>query len=274
MYSQKLTFTLFIFFICSSMFSFGQEDKMKQAYELSNDIVRDRLDTEDKEYTRMLNEVEESDLIVVEGTYDHIHLVLESLKLPYMRVSQSQLIGMQLKKHQTVFVNCPSSFPVAGAKKLAEFVNLGGQLITTDWALKHVLEVGFPGTVKFNNSATADEVVRIEMVDKNDDVIKGFLDEETDPVWWLEGSSYPIEILDKERVKVLIRSKEMEQKYGAAPVIVKFGWGEGEVYHMISHFYLQRTETRDKKQTASAMEYGKLKGASKATLDKLEKPRG
>ena len=78
----------------------------------------------------------------------------------------------------------------------------------------------------------------------------GFIDQEKDaaPVWWLEGSSYPIEILDKRRVKVLVRSDDLKKRYKHDPVIVRFDWGKGTVYHMISHFYLQRSETRTKKQ--------------------------
>lgn len=78
----------------------------------------------------------------------------------------------------------------------------------------------------------------------------GFLDQEKDaaPVWWLESSSYPIEVLDKKKVKVLVRSEELKRRYKHDPVIISFEWGKGVVYHMISHFYLQRSETRTKKQ--------------------------
>ena len=80
--------------------------------------------------------------------------------------------------------------------------------------------------------------------------IAGFLDQEKDaaPVWWLEGSSYPIEVLDKKKVKVLVRSEELKRRYKHDPVIISFEWGKGVVYHMISHFYLQRSETRTQKQ--------------------------
>ena len=76
------------------------------------------------------------------------------------------------------------------------------------------------------------------------------MDQEKDaaPVWWLEGSSYPIEILDKKKVKVLVRSEELKRRYKHDPVIISFEYGKGVVYHMISHFYLQRSETRTKKQ--------------------------
>ncbi|MCG3225218.1 MAG: hypothetical protein H7647_12180, partial [Candidatus Heimdallarchaeota archaeon] len=65
-------------------------------------------------------------------------------------------------------------------------------------------------------------------------------------------SSYPIEILDKKNVKVLVYSNELKTKYGESPVIVEFEHGDGKVIHMISHFYLQRTETRDKKDKMAA----------------------
>ena len=80
--------------------------------------------------------------------------------------------------------------------------------------------------------------------------LAGFLDQEKDaaPVWWLEGSSYPIQILNKRKVKVLVRSEELKKRYKHDPVIISFEWGKGVVYHMISHFYLQRSETRTQKQ--------------------------
>ena len=49
-------------------------------------------------------------------------------------------------------------------------------------------------------------------------------------------------------MKVLVRSDELRKKYKDDPVIVSFQWGKGIVYHMISHFYLQRSETRTQKQ--------------------------
>ncbi len=67
-------------------------------------------------------------------------------------------------------------------------------------------------------------------------------------MWWLENASYPIEVLDKNKVKVLVRSEELKRRYKHDAVIISFEWGKGIVYHMISHFYLQRSETRTKKQ--------------------------
>lgn len=243
------------------------DDKMKKAYKLANSLLKDRLGQEDKD---LLENIDQSDVVVVSGTYDHIHLVLKHLNLPFVEVNHQQFMDVKLKSDQTVFVNCASNFPEEGARKLATFVAQGGQLITTDWALKNVLEVGFPNTVAYNGKPTGDEVVRIELLDREDPVITGFIDEETAPVWWLEGSSYPIKILDQARVKVLMRSKELGEKYGDDPVIVRFSHGEGIVYHMISHFYLQRTETREAKQSDKSAGYAMSKGATAETMAEFQ----
>jgi hypothetical protein len=60
----------------------------------------------------------------------------------------------------------------------------------------------------------------------------------------LEGSSYPIEILDQKKVKGLITSKEMAEKEGEAPMALTCNFGLGSGFHLVSHYYLQRRELR------------------------------
>jgi hypothetical protein len=241
--------------------------QMEEAYKLANEMVREKLARENQDNIRILDDLKMNDVIVVDGSYDHIHVVLESLKIPFARIDHGDLVNARFEPHQTVFVNCSASFPKGIARKLATFVAQGGLLITTDWALTHVIEEAFPNTIAYNKRPTGDEVVRIEVVDKKDSLMTGFLDEKAAPVWWLEGSSYPIKVLDKQKVKVLIRSKELKEKYGEEAVVVSFDHGKGTVYHMISHFYLQRTETRDTRQNLAASEYFKDKGASKQKIE-------
>lgn len=249
----------------------GAKD-MDAAYKVSKQLVRERMERENPEDVEILDAVKETDIVCVRGTYDHIHLVLSAIGVPFAHIDPRQLLKMDLKPEQTVYVNCPSQFPPEAAKKLSAFVEAGGMLITTDWALKHVIEIGFPNTIKFNGMPSGDEVVSVEIVDTEDEILKGFIDQEKDaaPVWWLEGSSYPIEILDKKRVKVLVRSDELKRRYKADPVIVSFEWGKGIVYHMISHFYLQRSETRTQKQGTSASNYAKSQNMSAATVTMFE----
>ena len=81
-----------------------------------------------------------------------------------------------------------------------------------------------------------------------------------DPRWWLEGSSYPIRILDKEQVRVLITSRELGEKYGEEPVAVLFNFGKGDVFHMISHYFLQWPKFRNARHQRSAASYAEDKG--------------
>ncbi len=114
---------------------------MADAYELGSAMAREQLSVEDK---KLIDNIGNDTIIVVPGTYDHIHQVLASLKIPFTTVGQEELLTYPLRpEDQTVYVNCATSFPVNVAHRLRQFVNDGGQLITTDWALKNVLEVAF-----------------------------------------------------------------------------------------------------------------------------------
>ena len=64
----------------------------------------------------------------------------------------------------------------------------------------------------------------------------------------------------------LVSSSEMESKYGESPIVVAFEVGEGKIYHLTSHFYLQRTETRTKRHAQSATQYAAAKGFSAGML--------
>lgn len=122
------------------------KDAMADAYELGSAMAREQLSTEDR---KLIENIGDDTVIVVPGTYDHIHQVLTSLKIPFKSVSQDELRRYPLRPaDQTVYVNCASSFPEDVAHILRKFVDDGGQLITTDWALKNVLEVAF-GEVSF-----------------------------------------------------------------------------------------------------------------------------
>jgi hypothetical protein len=244
--------------------------QMDVAYKLANGMVREKLNRESKDNIRILDNLKNTDIIVVDGTYDHIDQVLGSLKIPYVAISQDQLTQIKLDPQQTIFVNCASTFPADAARRITTFVAEGGQLITTDWALRSLVEIAFPGMIQYNGKPTEDEVVRVEAIGKQDSVVTGFMDEKADPVWWLEGSSYPIKILNKEKVKVLIRSRELKEKYGEEAVVVRFEFGKGTVYHMISHLYLQRTETRDSRQNLAASVYFKDKGGSAKIIEEAE----
>jgi hypothetical protein len=207
---------------------------------------------------------------IVAGAYDHVETVLGALQMPHTRIGPGQLPGLSLRPEQLLVINCPGNVPPGSIRQIRAFVDAGGSLFTTDWALRHVIEHAFPGALAYNDRPTSDDVVRIEVLSAGNRFLAGVMDGADDPQWWLEASSYQIRVLDPARVEVLLRSSELEARYGEAPVAVLFRHGEGEVFHMISHYYLQRTELRTARHAAPASSYAFEKGvAVGADLDGL-----
>ena len=235
-------------------------DNTQAAYLGGASIARDRMANEAPLDAEALAAVVASDIVVVSGCYDHVERVLQALEVPFQTVQPGSLAGVDLRPEQLLVVNCPGELTPAEIIKVRDFVAAGGSLFTTDWALRNVIEPAFPGLVEYNDRPTGDDVVGIEVVDGDSPYLQGVLDGDDNPQWWLEGSSYPIRVLDPERVRVLIRSNELGEKYGECAVAVVFEFGKGEVFHMISHYYLQRTELRSERHTMPAADYASEKG--------------
>ena len=232
----------------------------QRAYRAAATITREQLRRDAPERARALDDVEKSDVVVVAGTYDHVESVLGALEVPHTVVGTGDVDRLHLRPEQLLIVNCPGDVSPRAIAQIRAFVEAGGSLFTTDWALKHVIEPAFPGVLAFRQAPTHDDVVRIEVNDRDNIYLQGVLDGQDDPQWWLEASSYPITVVDAERVQVLITSRELGEKYGETPVAVWFRWGEGDVFHMISHYYLQRTELRTARHTSAAGAYFMEKG--------------
>ena len=136
------------------------------------------------------------------------------------------------------FVNCGmDNAPIISA--IGKRVEEGAWLVTSDWALRSTVQHLYPEKVRWNGRTTGDEVVAVEAFGESlwsDLVVPG-----ADPQWWLEASSFPIEILDTEQVHIEAASHEMLVRYNAPVVAFRFAAGRGQVFHVISHFWLKRS---------------------------------
>ncbi|MHC4859343.1 MAG: hypothetical protein ACYTDY_04550, partial [Planctomycetota bacterium] len=185
-----------------------------------------------------------SDVLVVEGSYDHVETILEPMGLRHEHVSVKRLERTKLDRRKVVMVNCSSEAPsTATVERIRRFVEHGGYLLTTDWAVENVLRRAFPEYVKplrkgGRNVITPDEVILISSVAKRR---RHFLLAGTTLAggakWWLEESSYPFVVLKPDEVEVLIESDDLERKYGVRAVAATFRYGKGRVFHMLGHFY-------------------------------------
>jgi len=242
------------------------DDRQHRSYHVGGRISRERIARDAPDDHEALEAVERSDIVVVTDIYDHVEWVLDALDLPYTTVGTATVGHLALRPDQLLVINCPGHIGSKGVDEVRRFVEEGGSLFTTDWALRHVIEPAFPGLVAYNDRPTADTVVRVEITDHDNPFLKGVIEQGDDPVWWLEASSYPIRVLDPGRVDVLLRSPELAEQWGEAPVAITFRHGDagGEVFHMISHYFLQRTELRTRRHSAPAAAFAAEKGI---TLD-------
>jgi hypothetical protein len=237
---------------------------MDEAYKAAAKLTRRLMEKEKPEDLKHLGSTQ---VVLVRGCYDKGESIFTHCGIPVTTIEPDQVATVPLDPDQILYVNCPGQLDERSIERVRSFVTGGGLLVTTDWALKHVLEKAFPGFVAYGGKATADDVVRVVFEPVEDTFLEGLLDPNDDPLWWLEGSSYPIKVLDPARVKVLASSKEMAQKYGEAPIVVAFEVGAGKVYHMTSHFYLQRAETRTLRHQAAGTDYAASKGVKMCELE-------
>ncbi len=235
------------------------KEKMSTSYKIAQEMIKDKLRDVDEKMAAKFDDLKTSDIIVSLGDYDFIERVFYGIGIEYELIDPYYFDSIDLDPGKIVFMNCPGQVSPKGLRNLVEFVEKGGFLFTTDWALKHVIEPGFPGYIEYNNRPTQDEVVRVEILTANDLFLESLLGPNDDPQWWLESSSYPINIVNKDEVDILVKSKELKEKYGESAVFVSFDYGKGKVYHMISHFYLQRAETRTARHEKGGAEYANEK---------------
>lgn len=232
--------------------------QMQQAYQAAQRIVRVQMTDEER---GLLGAMRQSDIVVVRGGMDHAENVLSTLDVRHRAIEPGSLGAMALNPRQLLMVNCPGRLTKRGMQRVEAFVRDGGTLFTTDWALQNLLEPLFPGMVSRTRRTTADEVVRLDAPHARRMFRHGILSRDSDPVWWLETASYPIRVLSR-RVKVLLRSDELKASYRNGAVLVRFPHGAGEVYHMISHFYLQRVEARTGRHRGDWRAYARALGAA------------
>jgi hypothetical protein len=212
------------------------QDEMAQAYEATAEVVRESLAEEAGE-----TPFQGGDLLVTLGNYDKVQQVLDHLQLPYRTTPCNVVHELPLRADQVLIVNCPGQFTADDLEAIRKFVLVGGTLITTDWALQTTVEPAFPSTIQYNNRPTDDDVVAVSWVHPDSPYTRGVEVPGQTISWWLEGHSYPIRVVDP-HVTVLVRSKEMGEKYGEDALVVTFAYGEGRVFHLTSHYYLQRSQ--------------------------------
>jgi hypothetical protein len=210
---------------------------MQDAYTLAAATVRQRFEEQCPDHLKTLNAITERDVAVYAGSFDSVENVLKSLSVNH--TMNPPPAKSRAKIH---FGNCSSTHDKGLVDGLKAKVEHGAWLVTSDWALASIVQQAFPNTIRRREGKnTGDEVVGVEPVTDScwsEVVVLG-----VDPQWWLEGSSYPIEVVNPNIVRIEAASHEMLTKYDAPVVAASFDWAAGHVFHVISHFWLKRSRT-------------------------------
>lgn len=221
---------------------------MRIAYRVAAQAVVQRLREQHPEDIELLKAIGRGEVGYFTGTYDRVERILEILKIPAAKNPFLMALDQRI-----IFVNCSSTFNPSMVRRLAEWVEKGGWLVSSDWALHEIISRAFPNTVQKQEGNSGDEVVSVEPALNSlwsEVVVLG-----ADPQWWLENASYPIEVLDRERVKIEAASHDLLVRYQAPAVAVSFDWGKGHVFHVISHFWCKRSRVPTSRHGGPATEF-------------------
>jgi len=135
-----------------------RDDIRARAYRAAATITRERLRRDAPERARALESVQAGDVVVVAGAYDHVESVLGALDVPHSVIQPGDLDRLRLRPEQLLIVNCPGQVSDAAVVRIRRFVEAGGSLFTTDWALRYVIEPAFPGVLAYNGRNTPQPV--------------------------------------------------------------------------------------------------------------------
>ena len=231
-------------------------------------LLKERMKTQRPEDLAILEAAAGKDIVVVRGSMDHIETILSAAGIEHTLINPAQVATADLMADQIVMVNCPGRIPAPGIRRVEKFVRAGGLLYTTDWALANLVQKAFPRTIAHNGGSTGDHVTPVEVHEHHDNIMTNMLlRNDSKPQWWLEGGSYPVKILNKQVVTVLASSPQMKKMYKAAPVVVRFPWEDGQVIHVVSHFYRQAATTGPKVATKSKI--NEIKGLTEKQKKEL-----
>lgn len=186
-------------------------------------------------------------IVEIKGQWDNSGHILQCYGLPFTRIPASKFASQDLSGTKVIVVNCGAQLDNLAVSRIREFVESGGYLLTTDWALDSCLMRAFPGFVQCNGYSTDNSIVDAVVVDQDPVLLSGLPQYAT---WKLESRSQTVKVLRFNEVQVLARSKllllqerkelaailaDREEQY-LGILALTFPYGAGRVLHLVGHF--------------------------------------
>ena len=196
-----------------------------------------------------LDDLDEDDILVVGGSFDHIERTLDALRIKYVKKAPWALsapVPENFLRYKAVFWNCGEALGKRRmaqiGKRLQNFVRRGGYLFTTDWGVANVLPHAFPGYIRTNgNRAHLPEMVlhiEPEPSAKNHPLLEGVFIPGVRGKWWLEQASFDMSVGRKDAVTILIECPALRDQFNRSPAVAAtFHYGRGRVLHAMGHYF-------------------------------------
>jgi hypothetical protein len=173
-------------------------------------------------------------IVVLRGEYDSIEQVLSLYKIPHTVTTKAE--RRDLLRARVLCLNCGAG--QVHPTVLKNFVEGGGKVISTDWAVTNVQQA-FPSQIARARGISTNDTVQVEMANLENKLMKGVTGNDGRGSWWLESGSYFVEIRSGS-VTPLVTSKELAKKYRTSDVVAcLLSSGKGELLQIVSHVFLQ-----------------------------------
>jgi len=220
-----------------------------------------------------LERLRQAEVVVVRGSADHMEHVMQKAQVKYVVVDAEDLPQLPLHGQQVLMVNCTGEMSAAARERVRRFVTAGGFLYTTDHAVHYLVERAFPGYVKWNGKTSNEEIFAMEVGQTDRGLLKK-LGAGGHPRWQLAGGGYLFDVVDKQKVDVLMTSRAVAARYGSGVLGVRFRVGDGQVIHVTGHFFTQPGQAPEVASAGRSFEQlsqnvAAEKAADKSRLDAL-----
>ncbi len=196
------------------------------------------------------------DVMVFESRGDHIQSVLDFVGLTYRKTSANRIAEDALNAAGVFVSNCTGEMQGADVERLRWFVKCGGYLFGSCWAIHETIERVSPGAIrKLPTSSEVMDQVTATPCAPGSPYLEGVFPNEVVPIYNLVGA-HLIEVLDPERVEVLVDSAECAERWGEGNLTAWFADGHGRILDSVNHFDAQGlAEARGLKTPEDRMAY-------------------
>jgi HEAT repeat protein len=185
---------------------------------------------------------EDLDVVVLQSRGDHIEELLRTLAIGHRLTRSGQVPSAALHPYAIFVSNCTGQISPRDVEPLQWFVRTGGYLFSSCWGLHYTVEPVAPGFVrKYETPGQVLENVLAEPCPTASPYLEGVFDGVTRPIYVLYGA-HLIEVLDAERVEVLIDSPSCADNWGEGNLACWFEVGHGVILDSANHFDLQGLE--------------------------------